>query len=69
MTEIQRREIDEVEDDDELRPAEQGPHEQHDERKVEQIVQDKMAADGAGRVEFLDIAREEMRNVATLKNE
>lgn len=69
VAEVQRRQVDEVEDDDELRPAEQGPHEQHDERKVEQVVQNKVAADSAGRIDFLDIAGEEMRDVTTLENE
>lgn len=69
MAEVQRRQVDEIEDDDELRPAEQGPHEQHDEREVEQVVQDKVAADSAGGIDALNIAGEEMGDVATLENE
>lgn len=36
---------------------------------MEQVVENKVATNGAGSIDMLDIAGEEMRNVTTLENE
>lgn len=66
MTEVQRGQIDEVEDDDQFSPAEQGPHKQHDKGEVQQVIENEVTSDSTGGVDTLDVAREEMCDVAAL---
>ena len=69
VAKVQRRQVDPVEDDHDLGPGEVASHKQHDEGKVEEVVHDEMAPHGAGRVQLLEVGREEVRNVAALQDE
>lgn len=61
--------VDEVDDEDELGPDEVAADEEHDEGEVQQVVHDEVGADGAGRVHLLNVAREEVIDVAELREE
>lgn len=69
VAEVQRAEVEEVEDEDQLGPAEIGPHKEHDEGKVEKVVEDEVAAHAGGGVDVVGIAREETADVAGLEDE
>lgn len=57
VAEIERRQVGEVEDEEELGPAKVTSHKQHDEGEVKQIVQNEMASHSSGSVERVGIAR------------
>lgn len=44
MAEVERRQVEEVDDQDQLSPDEVGSDEEHDEGKVEEVVEDEVAA-------------------------
>lgn len=69
VAEVQRREVEEVNDQDELGPVEVRANEEHDECEVEEVVGDEMASNTGGGMNMARIGREEVGNVATLKNE
>jgi hypothetical protein len=69
VPEVERAQVDEVENDQELGPAKEVAHEQHDKGKVEQVVEDKVAADGAGRVEQRRLTGPKVGDVAALSDE
>ena len=69
VAEIQRRQVEEVDDEDQLSPGEVRADEEHDEGEVQQVVEDEVAANGAGRVHRLDVAREEADEIAALEDE
>ena len=50
VAEIQRRQVDKVEDDDHLGPAKVAADKEHDKGKVEQVVENKVASDAGGGV-------------------
>lgn len=55
MAEIQRKKVEEVEDQHELRQVESGSDEKHDECELEKIVQDEMASNCGGGINELGI--------------
>lgn len=44
MAEVQGRQVDKVEDDEQLGPTEIRTHKQHDEAEVEQVVENEVAS-------------------------
>lgn len=69
VTEIQAREVDKVDDEHDFRPCKVRAHEEHDKGKVEEVVQDKVAAYGGGPVDDFLFAGEEVGYVAELEDE
>lgn len=69
VAEVERRQVEKVEDDDEFGPDEVRAHKEHDKRKVEEVVENKVAADAGCVVDRLLFAGEEVRNVAELEDE
>lgn len=69
MAEVQGRQVDEVDDQHNLSPREVTSDKQHDEGEVEEVVEDEVATDSAGRVLLGNIAGEQMADVAGLQNE
>ena len=64
MAEVQRREVEEVDDQQDLGPDEVRANEEHDPAKVKQVVEDEVATDRGGRVDRGGIAGEEVTDVA-----
>jgi len=69
VAEVQRGQVDKVEDQDKLGKAEEGAHEQHDPSEMQQVVEDEVAADGAGLVDATSGVGEEVRDIDGLENE
>lgn len=69
VAKIERREVDEVENEDELGPVEVGADKEHDKGKVEEVVEDEVVADAGGSVGALDVAGEEVADIANLQDE
>lgn len=68
VAEGERREIEEVDNEDNLCWEEVGTHKEHHKGKVEEVVEDKMRATGAGGVDLADIASKEVEDVADLRD-
>jgi len=56
VAEVERRQVEEVEEQNELGPDEVGAHEQHDKGKVKQVVEDEVASHAAGLVDIFGVA-------------
>lgn len=69
VAEVERREVDEVDDEDELSPVEVGADEEHDKGKVQEVVEDEVAADAGGGVDGVGVLGEEVGDVAKLEDE
>lgn len=69
VAEVQGRQIEEVDDEHDLGPDEVRADKEHDEGKVEEVVDDEVAADAGGVVNGFGGAREEVRDVAELEDE
>lgn len=69
MTESQGRQVEEVNEKDELGPDEVAAGEEHHEGKLKQIVEDEMGTASTRSVDLLNIAREEVEDVSKLQNE
>jgi hypothetical protein len=69
VAEVQRCQVEEVDNDQNLGPSEVASYEEHDESEVEQVVEDEVASHGTSSVQLLDVAREEVEDVATLEDE
>lgn len=69
MSEVQGREVEEVKDQQQLGPGEMGTDEEEDKADVEEIVHNEVATDSGGCVDMVDIAREQVANIADLQEE
>lgn len=69
MAEIQHRQVEKVEDENNLGPDKVRAHKEHDKGKVEEVVEDEVAADAGGPVDGLGDAGEEVGDVAELHDE
>lgn len=69
VAEVERRQVGEVNDQDELSPAEVGAHEQHDKGEVQEVVEDEVRSDAGGGVDIVAIAREKVSDIADLEDE
>lgn len=69
MAEVERAQIDEVENQNHLGPVEVGAHKEHDKGEVEEVVHDEVAADAGSGMNMGLIAREQVANVAGLEDE
>lgn len=69
MAEVERRQVEEVDDEDHLSPDEVGTDEEHDECEVEEVVEDKVAADCGCGLDMVGVGGEQVPDVTTLKDE
>lgn len=69
VAEVERGEVEEVEDDDDLGPGKVRADKEHDKGKVEEVVEDEVATDAGGGVRRLGRLGEEVTNVAGLQHE
>jgi hypothetical protein len=69
VSEVQGREVEEVEYQQQLGPGEIATDEEEDKANVEEIVHNEVATNSGGCVDMVDIAREQVANVADLQEE
>jgi len=69
VAEIQGRKIEEVENQDELSQVETRPNKEHDEPKLEQIVENEMASNGSSSIDKFSVGGEQVPNVSDLEEE
>lgn len=69
VAEVERGQVEEVDNDQNLGPSKVASHEEHDESEMEQVVEDEVASHGASSVQLLDVAGEQVEDVATLQDE
>ena len=69
VAEVERRQVEEVDDQDDLGPDEVGAHEEHDEGKLKEVVEDEVGADGGGGIDVVGVAGEEVPDVSNLEGE
>lgn len=69
MSEVQGRQVEEVQNEQHLGPHEVTAAEQQDPADVKQVVDDEVAANSARGVDMVGIAGEEVTNVRNLKEE
>lgn len=69
VSEVQGREVEKVDNQDDLGPDEMVADEEQDKGEVEEVIEDEVAAHGTGGIDSLDIARKQMANVSGLQDE
>lgn len=69
MAEVERRQVEEVDDQDQLGPNEMGADEEHDEGEVQQVVEDEMTPHTGGSLNIVGILGKEMTDVTDLQDE
>lgn len=68
VAEVERREIEEVENENNLGPVEMRSDKEHDKGEVKQIVCDEVASHAGGGMDNVGVAREEVTGIASLKD-
>lgn len=69
VAEVERAEVEEIENQNDFSPVEVGANKEHDKGEMEQVVHDEVAADASRGVDDVGIRGEQMANVASLENE
>lgn len=69
MTEIQRRQVEEVDNQDQFSPVEMSSNEEHNEAKLEKIVEYKVASYACSSIDVGGVVREEVPHVCDLEDE
>lgn len=69
MAEIQRRQVEEVDNQQNFRPEKVGASEEHNPTKLEKIVEDEMTSNRSGRIDKVCVCGEQMPDVTDLKDE
>lgn len=68
VAKVERDQVDKVDDQHQLGPVKVGADKEHDKGRVEEVVEDKVAADARGGVDNVRRLGEEMTNVAKLED-
>jgi len=69
VAEIEGRQVEEIDDQDHLSPDEVGANKQHDECKLQQVVENEMTADTSSSLNVVIVIREEVPHVPNLEDE
>ena len=69
MAEIQARQVEEVDDQDDLRPDEVAADEEHDEGELKEVVEDEVGSNGCGGVDVVSVGGEQVPDIADLEDE
>lgn len=69
VAEVERAQVKEVEDQKQLSPVEVRTDKEHDEGEVEEVVENKVAANARGGVHDVGVGGEEVANVTALEDE
>lgn len=67
VAEVEGGEVEKVDDQDDLGPNEVRSNKQHDECKLEEVVEDEVASDTRSSLDVVIVIREEVPDVADLK--
>lgn len=68
VAEVERRQVEEVDDQDQLSPNEVGSDKEHDESEMEEVVEDEVAANGRCGLDMVGVGREQVPDVASLEH-
>ena len=68
VAEVERAQVDKVDNKEDLCPEEVGANEEHDEGEVEEVVEDEMATHAGGGVDVVGVLGEEVGDVAELED-
>lgn len=69
VAEVERGEIEKVENQHDLSPHEVATDEKHNERELQEVVEDEVASNSGGSVDIVCVGREQMPDIANLKDE
>ena len=69
MPEVQRRQVEEIDNKDEFSPDEVSTNEQHDEGKLQEIVENEMASNTSSSIDIFGIVGEKVPDVSNLQEE
>jgi len=69
VAEVERRQIEKVENQDDFGPVKVRTNKEHHKGKVKEVVHDEVATDAGGGVNGFGVAGEEMRNITNLQDE
>lgn len=69
VAEVERRQVEEVDDQDQLSPDEVGSDKEHDEGEVEEVVEDEVAANRRCGLDMVGVGREQVPDVPSLEDE
>lgn len=69
MTEVERRKVEKIDDQYDLSPYEVRSNEQHDECKLEEVVDNEMTSDWCCGVDMFNLVAEQMKDISNLKDE
>lgn len=69
VAEVERGEVEEVDDEYDLGPDEVGANEEHDKGEVQQVVKDKVATDAGSSIDVVGILGKEVADIADLQDE
>lgn len=69
VAEVERGQVDKVDDQDNFGPGKVRADEEHDEGKVQQVVENEVAANTGSGLNIVGVLREEVSDVANLENE
>jgi hypothetical protein len=68
VAEVERAQVDKVDNKEDLCPEEVGANEEHDEGEVEEVVEDEVATHAGGGVDMIGVLGEEVGDVAELED-
>lgn len=69
VAEVERAQVEEVDDENELSPAKVRADEEHDKGEVEEVVGDEVRADAGSSIDMVGVRGEEVSDVAGLEDE
>ena len=69
MAEIERRKVEEVDDEDQFGPNEMSTNEEHDKRELQKVVEYEVASNTSRSLDISGVIREQMPKVSDLEEE
>jgi len=69
VADVQGGQVEEVDDQDDLSPAEMSADKQHDECELQEVVENEVASNTSSSIDIVGITREEMPNISDLQEE
>ena len=69
VAEVQARQVEEVDDQDDLGPDEVAADEEHDEGELKEVVEDEVGSNRGGGVDVVSVGGEEVPDIADLEDE
>jgi len=69
MAEVEEGKVEEVDDQDELSPEELGADKEHNECKLQEVVENEMAPDAGSCIDIVEVGGEQVPHITNLKEE